>query len=457
MRGLLAAVVFAVGCSNQVTVIGPPPPECDLDHRAGDTCVGPNGPESPDEPWLDDVGCRSVFTAASDAELAAALQAAMPGDCIDLMPGGYSPFSVPGGVHVLGRGAPWTFAGSVQLQGSSTLRGLTVTGSSDIGIEVRAGSPLVDAVVVGATAGSAVTVDAGASLMLRASEIGTAGRYAIEAFGVGSLTVERTLVRSSGPLWVQCDGGCDCPSRPIVSMSDVVVRESTLVGVSLVGVAADLDGVYIERTTVGMNFEAGDGLSVSGCSTLDARGLHVVDNADFGVLLYQADGTLDDVEVRNNLRGLTVLEGGQVSATRIEARDNVGVGITLGGGASLVLREAMVADTKMISLPVLIGGVSAGAVDVGDGITWCEGAYGDLEHLTISNSARHSILIDGAVAPGSRIADVTLTGGDEQKGIVQQNLPPGGSSPSVYATAPFSVTPWESSPAACMFWGSLPI
>ena len=58
-----------------------------------------------------------------------------------------------------------------------------------------------------------------------------------------------------------------------------------------------------------------------------------------------------------------------------------------------------------------------------------------IDGLSVSGSARQSILIDGPVASGSSVAHVTLAGGDEKKGIVEQNFS-GGTAPAVGAGAP---------------------
>ena len=88
-----------------------------------------------------------------------------------------------------------------------------------------------------------------------------------------------------------------------------------------------------------------------------------------------------------------------------------------------------------------------GPADVGDGILWHEGAFASFTNLTLDGNARSSVLIDGEVATGSAFANVTLQGGDEGKGIVQQSFTGGvfvallhaGSTPSTSSSLPITL------------------
>jgi hypothetical protein len=53
-----------------------------------------------------------------------------------------------------------------------------------------------------------------------------------------------------------------------------------------------------------------------------------------------------------------------------------------------------------------------------------------VDGLSLAGNARQSILIDGPVAAGSSIANVTLAGTDEQSGILQQRYS-GGEAPEL--------------------------
>ena len=85
------------------------------------------------------------------------------------------------------------------------------------------------------------------------------------------------------------------------------------------------------------------------------------------------------------------------------------------------------------ALPILIGGVSAGSADVGDGLLWLHGVDVSLYDVTIDNSSRASVLIDGQGT--GLLDDVVLTGGDAELGILLQNYL-GGAQPSTTGTTP---------------------
>jgi hypothetical protein len=73
---------------------------------------------------------------------------------------------------------------------------------------------------------------------------------------------------------------------------------------------------------------------------------------------------------------------------------------------------------------------------VGDGLNWFDASSVVLDGITLSGSARQSVLIDGDVGQGSSITNVTLEGGDELLGILQQNYTQGGVQPVVGSGAP---------------------
>src|SRR5262249_5371011 len=74
-----------------------------------------------------------------------------------------------------------------------------------------------------------------------------------------------------------------------------------------------------------------------------------------------------------------------------------------------------------------------GKQDVGDGLLWAKDAAIKLKGIQVSESARQSILINGAVGQGSSIDDVTLSGGDETTGILEQTFDGSGVAPKVGA------------------------
>jgi hypothetical protein len=73
---------------------------------------------------------------------------------------------------------------------------------------------------------------------------------------------------------------------------------------------------------------------------------------------------------------------------------------------------------------------------VGDGLDWLAASQLTIDGLTVSGSARQSVLIDGPVADGSSVARITLEGNDATLGILQQGLSPGGAQPEVGPDVP---------------------
>jgi hypothetical protein len=90
-----------------------------------------------------------------------------------------------------------------------------------------------------------------------------------------------------------------------------------------------------------------------------------------------------------------------------------------------------VSGTTTKALPVK--GQLGSVQEVGHGIAWLDGSEVTVTGVTLSGNARASVLIDGE-ATGS-LSDLTLTGGDEQKGVVQQSFK-GGKQPGVSGSTP---------------------
>jgi hypothetical protein len=99
----------------------------------------------------------------------------------------------------------------------------------------------------------------------------------------------------------------------------------------------------------------------------------------------------------------------------------------------LIICRSAVKKTSLVS--VLVEG--GGSKDVGDGLLWLGATQIAIDGLALESNARASVVIDGD-ASGS-MKNVTLSGGDEQKGIVQQDYA-GGSQPQVGAGAPAITT-----------------
>jgi hypothetical protein len=357
------------------------------------------------------------------------------------------------GVKLLGKGAELTSVGRVELAAGSDglVRGVTVTAG---GITVSGQNATIDAVRIADATIDGLTLAPGASATVSRSEISGSGRYAARAFDAASLQLDATVISGgNGPgLWAQCADGCDCTSDFTVTVSSTVIRNTKVVGMSLVGVTATLDNVEISAGSVDSGFRPGGGLSVSGCSMLDASGVRVIDNTHFGILVDDSSAhfrlTADGVGlvVSNNLRGIWAQNiglSGQQSLTVDGATvtNNIGIGIGVDGQSlGATLTNCTVRDTTMTALPVLVRGVSAEAENVGDGLNWLGTSQMTVDGLTVSGSARASVLIDGPVAPGSSLARVTLEGNDVALGILQQNLAQGDTQPQIGAATPALTT-----------------
>ncbi len=422
------------------------PGQCPAANMVGDVCAG----VPVDALCAEDVctvGECPVVERVTPADYEAKIAAASSGTCIALTPGTYGSITLPAGVSLFGRGAAHVEVRSVDVIGGSgaRIRGITIEAGY---IFLDTQNFTVDAVHVRNSPDDGVELAAGATGRITRSNIAHAKRHGILGFDAGSLDVVDTLVSSDdGPgMWMQCSGGCECTGTVNVTLTNVAFRGNLLVGLALVGVDAAMSNVEISDNTVGANFEAGGGLSISGCSQVVATDLRINDNADFGLLIDDSAFQAERLEVTGNLRGVWIqhigaTESQSVTLRQATVRDNQGVGIGVDGQSlNVTVEDSSVSNTLIIALPVLVGGVSAGVEEVGDGIAWLDTSQVTLNGVTVSSSARASILIDGPVGINSSIANVTLSDGDEALGILQQNLPSGGEQPSVAGGTAPSVT-----------------
>ncbi len=446
--GLVALFALQASCSGTDDTGTTDPAQCPEGNMVGDVCAGvPMGELcSTDVCVLENHQCDEVVSVTA-ADYEVKIAAASSGSCIALMPGVYGAIVLPAGVSLFGRGAAHVEVRSVSVTGGSSamIRGMTIEAGM---LYLDTQDITVDAVDIRHSPGDGVELATGATASITRSSISGAVRYGIVGFDAGSLNLQDTLVSSDqGPgMWAQCSGGCDCVGTVNVTMTNVAFIGNSLVGVSLVGVDALMSNVEIRDTTVGANFEAGGGLSISGCSQVDATDVRISNNADFGLLIDDSAFDAERLDVSGNLRGVWIQHIGLSTSQPVILReasisDNQGVGIGIDGqSVGVTVENSDVTETRSIALPVLVGGVSASVEEVGDGIAWLDGSQVMLNSVTVSSSARASILIDGPVGPNSSIANVTLSGGDEALGILQQNLPPGGEEPSVAGNTAPSVT-----------------
>ncbi len=432
----------------------PPASGCSDSHLVGDVCAG-----VPQDNLCAGTGCApggdycsAVLEVSSDADLQNAVGDAGDGTCIVLAPGVYGAVILP----------PVRMAISGEHPSTTTVASVTSTGGSDVRISgiatgsvtLDAGSGTLDALRIENGATDGVHLGAGASVTITRSEISGHARYGVSAFDAGSVTLDGNVIElNGGPgMWIQsgdtsCDA-CGCASTVTGTIKNTVFDENALVGISVVRAASlDIENVEVRNSKVGGDFEGGGGVSIAHCSSVTADGLRVLDNADYGVLVHDASVTLDGGAVSNNLRGIWIQEIGTsqlgsvtVRGTQLDGNRGVGLGIAE-QSADVLIEDVEIRNTALVSLPVIVDGISAGAADVGDGINWLATSKAILRSVTVGNSARQSVLIDGEVVAGSEIENLTQIDGDETKGILQQSFSSGtqpvtsGTSPQVMTNA----------------------
>ncbi len=455
----LGSLSLLAGCAGEVVVhagaFGPGPAACEA--HIDDLCVGV-GTATGD--LLGPCPCSDPVQTVNDAsELHAALGTSGPGDCVFLQDGQYGHVDLPAGVGIEGATVAGVVLGGLTFAGGAEASAcrLTVEGT----VEVNGDGARLKYVHVTDQPSDGVTVAAGGEVTLEGSTISEATRYGILGTDSGSVTMIRSAVTGgAGPgIWMQCDGDCDCSGAPPrLTLDQVAVRGNALVGVALLGTRADLTTVQIANTTVGDNFEAGGGLSIARCSDVTATDLRVENNSDFGVLADNSDVTLggpgsdEGVTINGNLRGIwlqNISSKASHTATIQNATltGNQGIGIGMAGALgekSIHISDVTIADTEGISLPNLVGGVSAGVICMADAVLWLNGVEAHLENVTTTGSGRIGVLIDGA-ATGS-LQDVKLTGGDENGGIVQVNYT-GGPQPDATGSTPDITVTEDEKPA----------
>jgi len=445
--GLVAAALVVSACGDDSI----PDTASACAHQLGEACVGvPQGPVCDTDVCTANVDCSHVVTVASDAALASAAASATAGTCIALSPGAYAPVVLPGGVSLLGKGASYVTIGGVQVGAGSAavVRGMKVTtggvyldGATDARIE---------SVRVVRSAEDGIQASGGSSFSAVMIDVDGSGRYGIGVLDAAGATIDGAAISGgAGPgIWAQCSDGCACAQHPELTITSSLIQNNKIVGVSLIGVAGTLDHVDVRDNTEQVGtFIPGGGISASQCSTLTATALRVLDNTSFGVLVDNSKATVGasgnglGVEVSRNAPGFWVQHLAQdgtqpveLQYCELEANSGVALGVS-GESKGIMFWNSAVTGTVGLTVPVLENG-NAGKAKVGDGISWLDGSELDIKGVTLSGNERQSVLIDGAVAPGSSIADLTLSGGDETKGVLQQNLPTGGMQPNIGSNAP---------------------
>ena len=252
------------------------------------------------------------------------------------------------------------------------------------------------------------------------------------------------MARRSDHYETECDCACDAAIK--LSVTSSILRENHIGGISLFGVAATIADVDILSTRRGDEWhytEGGGGLSVAACSSLNAVRTRVLGSEKYGVLVDDSSASLgspleeDGIEVSDNVMGVwvqniskTAPQTVTIENARVDANEGVGIGVS-GESRGIIICRSAVSGTTSKALPVK--GQLGSVQEVGHGIAWLDASAVTVTGVTLSGNARASVLIDGE-ADGS-LSDLTLTGGDEQKGVVQQNFK-GGKQPGVSGSTP---------------------
>ncbi|WP_159396671.1 right-handed parallel beta-helix repeat-containing protein [Sorangium cellulosum] len=391
-----------------------------------------------------DARCADAVDVSDGEGLQSAARAAAAGACIRLAPGDYGDVELPGGVSVVGGAADRVAVRSLTLgAGSGALACGVTVGAGGVKVD-GAVDARIEAVRVRGSDGVGVHIARGSSVSLVATEVvgsGSHGVVAVELEASDAIRLERTVIEGSteAGIWMRCLAGCDCAAEPAgdvrIQIGASIVQENRIAGVALEGVAASLDGVRVAGTMPSTTFrygEFGGGISISSCARAAATRVDVERNASFGVLVDGAKARLggpgegEGVNVRENVMGVWIqnvsgagfLDPANVMVENATIADNRGVGVGVSGTSSgIVICRSRITGTRMEPLPVGLGGVD----DVGDGIHWLDASSVTVTEAALHDNARASILIDGSAT--GRIAGLTLSGADADKGIIQQNFP----------------------------------
>lgn len=443
---LLAALLsLTAGCGEDETSV----PACT--ELAGE-CVGvPTQQLCEAEPCVGGAPCANVLPAASDAELQTAAGQATAGDCIALAPGDYGAAALPGGVSLLGRGADLVSVVSITLgDGSGAwIRGLTVQAG---GIDAGAATEVQIEAVRISGADTGLIVAAGGAVTVTQSEIVGSGTHGVLGTDPTSIVVERSFLHdNNGPaVWVGCEAGCDCAQKPTVRLDRVLASANRYVSVNFVGVRATMQTVEINDSQDLDWMAYGGALAASQCSELQASGLTVQRAAEFGILVDSSSATLGTgaeekgIIIIDSKPGIWIQRAGTpaqepnqlVQLEGVEVADCRGAGI----GFDLAARGIIIIDSKVMnsrSVEMLVEPALQGrTATVGHGVVWKAASTATIDALTVSASAGYAVLIDGAVGDGSSMTSVSLSGGDEETGIVQQQVDGQATSPTMGADAP---------------------
>lgn len=327
------------------------------------------------------VACEKLFVVGQSVDAQLAL--AKAGDCVLLPQGDFEGnFTVPTDVSLLaGEGAAVTLRAKDAAQPILTVRGG--------GRTVLRGFKLV------LSGGPGLVIEPGPVNMVGVSVSG-----------------------ASQALTIRC-GEPACAEAPnVIEASELSGNAS---GLMVSGARLKIVGGAVTNSS-GTRLSDGAGIVARAGAMLELEGTRLSGNALAGVIVDGA-GTkarLTNVAVKDNagrgvwLQGLT--QPDSVVATGLTVTGNALVGIGAVGARGVSVTDSAIGDTKPVRVAVGVG-VSE---DVGDGIALLSGCGAvALQRLSLSNSARAQLLVDG-VDGGVEAAGVNASGG-RYRAVVQRS------------------------------------
>ncbi|MFO0661163.1 MAG: hypothetical protein U0165_15225 [Polyangiaceae bacterium] len=455
------------GCSGETSDSGANTPSANCDFKgANGTCIGATlDVICSGETCTDSVQCATVHKLAPSDNVASVVSKAAPGDCIALTAGTFSALEIPAGVHVLGVGKASTNVSSLSINGTgpeSLVRGLTIKG---YGLVVGASAIKVEQVeIVGSnvdqpTWRAAIAIPEGGSLDFVDSTISMSATTGILSTDGASISLTRAVITSTGKeaLWTQCTATCDCVSQPVVTLDDVLFSKTS--GLVLLGAQTQANHLSVRDTHPSSgSFAGGDvaqGIVVAGCSNFTGSDIEHLGGSGTGFFVSSSNvsltgGTSDDPTLR-----LSTHETGGLVIESIDPAKGQGVSVesfVISNCATAGVSASFESNGVHLSHGTISGTrFQSGANTVGDGLAWSNGSALVLDDITISDSARVNLILDGDAGDGSSLTSVTLKGsGKEGNAYVQgtSNLPPGMSdlSPEMHPNDQPLVI-WNSAPA----------
>ena len=436
--GFIGLALVACGGDGEDKPANEPPPSSECMYKLGEECVGLlSRPICADTFCSDGAFCEETFEVTSDMRLAELAPTLSPGACIALAAGSYSAVTLDRGVSLLGVGADLvTLTGPLDApigSGNRTIRGITVVGDVSIG----SGSTTIDRVRVVDGSGYGIQVQFGGSLIVRSSEVHNAADGGIRARDAASLTVSDSVIVGSGDAGISalCPGGCLCTAPGTVDLANVLLQQNAHAGIVLSGVSGSVRNVEVTDTVERASDRAGGGgVAISACADIRVTDATIAGSRSFGVLVSAASAQLSGLAISDNLVGMwldSLPDEQFVSVRDVELLGNHGVGFgargVLSGTAFASAETTTISDVRVADTFGVEMVIDGGTEQVGDGLLWLDGSLLEVSVVSVSNSARQDILIDGPVAQGSRLTSITLD--DSGSGVLQQNAADGANAP----------------------------